>query len=412
MEITITQKKTEGLERVLEISVPADTVRGAEERAARRYASQARLPGFRAGKAPSAIIRKRFAEPIRQEAVEQLLQEAYQAVIEKEGLQPASQPRVEHVHFHEGEPLTFELHVEVRPSVELGRTGGFRVTRPAQQVTEEQVVEQIDHLREQRATWTPTDDKPMPGDMVKVELATTEESGEMSEARPYQIVLGGGQAIPGVEEVIMETSPGQTTERPVRWPDDFPDESQRGATKTVRVTVAEVKRKTLPELDDALARELGDFDSLEALRTTVREDLQRHAERDADAQVRQQLVEQIISANAFDVPSSWVSQLVDAYIEAYQIPEEERERFRGEFRGMAERQVRRDLIIDTIAAKEGLAATEADIDDRVADVAAKRDQDPGQVYASLQKAGRIKELERSITEDKVFDWLLKNNTVE
>jgi trigger factor len=198
----------------------------------------------------------------------------------------------------------------------------------------------------------------------------------------------------------------------VRWPDDFPDESQRGTTKTVRVTVSEVKRKSLPELDDAFAREVGDFDSLDALRAAVREDLRRHAEREAEAEVRQRLVDDIVAANPFEVPQSWVSQLVEAYIEAYQVPEAERERFRTEFRPVAERQVRRDLVIDTVAEREALAATERDIDDRVADMAAKRSADAGQMYASLQKAGRIRELERSITEDKVFDWLMKNNTVE
>src|ERR671937_1366596 len=115
MDIQITPIKADGLERVLEISVPVDEVRNAEDKAARRYASQVRLPGFRPGKAPPAMVRKRFAQPIRQEAVEALLQEAYQAVLEREGIRPASQPRVEHLHIHEGEPLTFELHLEVRP---------------------------------------------------------------------------------------------------------------------------------------------------------------------------------------------------------------------------------------------------------------------------------------------------------
>jgi trigger factor len=176
--------------------------------------------------------------------------------------------------------------------------------------------------------------------------------------------------------------------------------------------VNDVKRKALPELDDALAREVGDFDSLDALRTAVREDLSRHAEREADAEVRQKLVDEVIAANPFDVPPSWVNQLVQAYFEAYQIPAEERERFANEFRPMAERQVRRDLVIDTIAQRENLAATESDIDDRVAEIAQKRGADPGAVYASLQKAGRIKELERSITEDKVFGWLMEKNLVE
>jgi trigger factor len=144
----------------------------------------------------------------------------------------------------------------------------------------------------------------------------------------------------------------------------------------------------------------------------VRDDLRRHAEREADTEVRQRLIDDIVAANPFDVPASWVSQLVQAYAEAYQVPEDQRERFQNEFRAMAERQVRRDLVVDTVAEREGLAATEADIDARVAEVAAKRGADPGQVYASLQKADRIRELERSITEDKVFDWLLKNNTVE
>ena len=210
----------------------------------------------------------------------------------------------------------------------------------------------------------------------------------------------------------MEMAPGQTLERPVRWPDDFPDETQRGTTKKVRVTLQDVKRKSVPELDDAFAREVGDFDSLDALRKMVREDLERHAQREADAEVRQRLVDEIIGANPFDVPPSWVNQLVQAYMQAYQIPEEERDRFGAEFRPMAERQVRRDLVIDTIAEREGLTASESDIDRHVAEVAEKRNADPGKVYASLQKAGRLREIERSLTEDKVFAWLMEKNTVE
>jgi trigger factor len=412
MNIEITPKKTEGLERLLEVSVPVEEVRSAEDKAARRYASQVRLPGFRPGKAPAAMVRKKYADAIRQEAIENLVQAAFKEVLEREKLELATQPHVHELKFDEGKPLTFELHIEVRPTIELPRTVGFRVTRTDRPVTDEQVREQIDQLREQRATWTPVDERAMPGDMVTVQLATADESGAIPEGKEYRLVLGGGQAIPGIEEVIMETAPGQTTERPVKWPDDFPDEEQRGKTKKVRVTVNDVKRKALPELDDALAREVGDFDSLDALRTAVREDLSRHAEREADAEVRQKLVDEVIAANPFDVPPSWVNQLVQAYFEAYQIPAEERERFANEFRPMAERQVRRDLVIDTIAQRENLAATESDIDDRVAEIAQKRGADPGAVYASLQKAGRIKELERSITEDKVFGWLMEKNLVE
>lgn len=413
MQIEITTKKAEGAERLLEVSVPVALVREAEEKAVRRYATQARLPGFRPGKAPAAMVRKKFGAAIRQEALEALMQDAYREVLEREKLTPVTQPHVHHVHFDEGKPLSFELHVEVRPEVTLARTEGFRVARPTSTVTDEQVAEQIERLREQKATLAPVDGKPLPGDLVTVTLATAEADGEMpAEGKEYRLELGGGQAIPGIEELIMELAPGETAERPVRWPEDFPDEEQRGATKTVRVTLADVKRRDLPVLDDAFAREVGDFDSLDALRAAVRQDLQRHAERDADAEVRQKLIDEIIAANPFDVPASWVGQLVGAYAQAYQVPDEQREQFQQEFRPMAERQVRRDLVIDTIAEREGLAASEADIDDRVAEVAAERGNDPGKIYAAMQKAGRLKEIERGITEEKVFAWLIERNKVE
>lgn len=411
MQIDIKTKKSEGVERLLEVSVPAETVQEAEERTARRYASSVRLPGFRPGKAPAAIVRKRFKDAIRQQTLESLLQEAYQEVIEREQLKVVSTPHLHDVRFDEGKPLVFELHVEVRPEIALARTQGFRVSRPATGVTDNSVREQLDQLRDQRANWAPVAERPTPGNMVTVLLATADEKGELPEGKEYRIVLGSGQAIPGIEELIMGLAPGDTLEKTVRWPDDFPDESQRGKTKPVRVTLQDVKRKALPDLDDAFAREVGDFESLEALTTAVRGDLESHAQREADASVRQQLIDQIVQANAFDVPPSSVTQLVDGYMKAYQIPEEERQRFTAEFRPVAERQVRRDLIIDTIAERETLKATEADVDARVAEVAQKRSADPGQVYASLQKAGRLQEIERSITEENVFKWLLERNTV-
>ena len=412
MNIEITPKKSDGVERLLQISVPVETVRDAEDRAARRYAGSVRLPGFRPGKAPAAMVKKKFADAIRQETLESLVQEAYKEVVEREQLKLASQPHVHDLKFKENEPLTFELHIEVRPEIDLSRTQGFRVTRTERVVTDEQVREQIDQLRDQRAQWAPTTDRPAEGDMVTVELATADESGTMPAGKQYPLVLGAGQAIPGIEELIMEAKPGETVERPVKWPDDFPDESQRSKTKTVRVTVQDVKRKTVPDLDDAFAREVGDFESLDALMKAVRDDLEANAQRETESEVRQRLLDDIIGANQFDVPPSWVSQLVDAYANAYQIPDTEKERFATEFRPMAERQVRRDLVIDTVAERENLTATEADLDDRIAETASKRGADPGQLYASLQKAGRLKELERNITEDKVFKWLLERNTVE
>jgi len=411
MNIEITPKKTDGLERLIEVRVPVEAVRDAEDTAAKRYASNVRLPGFRPGKAPAAMIKKRFKDQIRQQVIETLVQEAFQEVMSREKLDVAAQPHIHDLKFEEGQPLSFELHVEVRPEIKLERVQGFKISRTQAAVTDDTVNQQIEQIREQKAQWTPVEEKPAPGDMVRVQLSTAEENGEFPEAREYPLVLGTGQAIPGVEELIMELTPGANAERNVRWPDDFPDEAQRGKTKPVRINLLDVKRKALPALDDAFAREVGDFESLDALQTTVRKDLEEQSSREADAGVRSQLLDQIAEANSFEIPNAWVSQLIDGYANAYQIPEEERAKFRQEFRSVAEKQVRRDLIIDTIAEKEGLKATEADVDDRVAQVAAQRGADPGQVYASLQKAGRLREIEQSITEEKVFTWLKERNEI-
>ncbi len=412
MDIQITTKKNEGVERLLEVSVPLAAVRDEEEKTARKYATTVRLPGFRPGKAPAAMVRKRFKDAIRQQVIETLVQEAFKEVMEREKLDVAAQPHVHDVKFEEGQPLTFELHLEVRPTIELKRTEGFKVTRSAKSVTDETVAEQLEALRDQKATWAPVEEKPREGDMVKVLLATPEgTSDEMPEGRPYNLVLGGGQAIPGVEELVMELTPSETRERVVKWPDDFPDETQRGITKNVRVMLQEVKRKSAPALDDAFAREVGDFDSLDALKAAVRTDLEEHATRDADALVRQTMLDLVAEANPFDVPPSWVSRMIDAYMKAYQIPDDQRQQFGEEFAAVAAKQVRRDMLIDAIAEQQQLTATERDVDDRVAKVAEQRKTEPGQVYASLQKAGRLPEIERSITEEKVFEWLTTRNEV-
>ena len=130
-----------------------------------------------------------------------------------------------------------------------------------------------------------------------------------------------------------------------------------------------------------------------------------------DAAVRSALLDQIIAANPFDVPPSWVNRMIDDYMQAYQIPDEQRRQFAGEFAAVAEKQVRRGMLIDALAEQHQLAASEKDVDDRVAKVAEQRGTEPGQVYASLQKAGRLPEIERSITEEKVFEWLTSRNDV-
>lgn len=411
MNISITPTEQTGISRRLQISVPPETVAEYEDKAARKYASQARLPGFRPGKAPPSMVRKRFAEQIRQDAIELVVNEAFKEVIERENLKLATQPHVHDLKHEPGQALEFELHCELRPELALNTIDGFAITRRDTQVTDEIVDEQLERLREQKADWAPVVDKPAPGDMVTVMLSTADTNEALPDAKEYRLVLGGGQAVPGIEELIMEANEGETVERTVRWPDDFPDESQRGVTKNARVTVKDVKRKSMPAMDDAFAREIGDFDTVAVLRAAVRTDLGEQARREAEADVRGQLIEKIVEANPFEVPQSWTSQLVDSYMQMYGVPDTEKQRFSQEFRPMAERQVRRDLIVDTLAERESLTASASDVDAKIEEMAKARNADPGQVYAQLQKAGRLQEIERELTETRVFTWLLERNPV-
>jgi len=409
--IQITKAREAPGEASFKVEVAADRVNRAETKAAQDIAKRVRLPGFRKGKAPVAVVRKKYADAIREQVLREVITESWRATLDQEQLEPIADPHVHGLKFDPGTPLTFELHVELKPAIALERIGGFTLTRAVKPVTDETVREQLDELRQQRGTWIPvTDERPRPGDMVTVNLTTLAE-GTAPEPKEYRIVIGEGQAIPDVEDQIMQRLPGETAEVDVRFPDDFQDETKRGTTRRVRLAVQEVKRQQLPDLDDAFAREVGDFDSLDALRKAVREDLEADARRQADADVRRQAMEQIVTANEVPAPRALVDRLIGAYAKAYSVTDENLEGFAAEFRTLAEAQVRRDLVMDHVARAQELRATETEIDERVAEVARRRSAQPGEVYSQLQKAGQLKDLEQRITEDKVWDYLLSQCTV-
>src|SRR5881396_663202 len=401
-----------GGEASLAVTVPADSVREAEDRATKAWQARVRLPGFRKGKAPVAVVRKRYAEDIRQAAFEELVRESWRAALAQEQLKPIADPHIHNLKWQEGAPVTFEFHVELRPEIALQRLGGFTVERTVTPVTAEQVEAQLAEVRGERAPWVPVEgERPRPKDLVNVTLAQR-EGAAIKDAQPYQLVLGEGRAIPEVEERIMSLSPGETVDAMVRFPDDFAEEAKRGQTRDVRLTLREVKRQELPALDDAFAREMGDFESLEALRATIGADLGKEAEREADARVRTELIDQIVQANSVVAPRPLVERVLGAYAQAYEVPEERWQQFAQEFRTIAEAQVRRDLVLDYVVESQNLRATEAELDQKVQELAERRGMPAAQLYASLEKAKRLRDVARSITEEKVFAYLLSQSTVE
>jgi trigger factor len=397
--------------RSLKVTVPVERVRAAEDKALKYYAKRARLPGFRQGKAPEAVVRRRFGDAIRQSALEEVVRDGWETAKSSESLEPVTEPSVRNLKFEEGSPVEFELFVEVRPSITLQRTGGFKVTRTVQPVTDEMMTEQLENIREQKGSWAPVEgERPAPGQLVQLEVTALEEEG--AEPQPHTLVLGEQRAVPDLEELIMQLTPGETRDGDIRFPDDHPDESRRGQSRKVRVALLDVKRKELPPLDDELAREAGEFESLEQLKSAVREDLEKEAAREADARVRDDLLRQIAEANDVPAPESLVHRVLHAYAQAYQLPESELGAFESQFHPIAEATVRRDLILSAVMEQEKLRATEEDVDARVAEMARARGVETGQLYASLQKANRLPELERALTEEKVFAHLLAQSTVD
>jgi len=411
-DIQITKTAMEPGAASLAVTVPVDRVREAEERATRSYQARARLPGFRKGKAPAAIVRKQFAADIREQTLRDLVQHSWKTALEQEQLKPIADPHIHDLKWEDGAPVTFTFHVELRPDITLARLGGYTLKRTVAAVTDAQVLAQLETLREQHAPWTPvTGEKPKPKELVHVTIAQRE--GETTkDPQPYHFVLGEGRAIPEVEERIMGMLPEESVDTTVRFPDDFSDATKRGQTRDIRLTLHEVKRQAVAPLDDAFAREIGDFDSLEALRRAVREDLEHDAARDADARVRADLVAQLVAANNVVAPRPLVERAVLLYAQAYSIPEDRLAQFATEFRPVAEQQVQRDLVLDWVVEHHGLRATPTELDQKLQELATRRSVPVAELRASLEKHQRLRELERSLTEEKVFTFLLSQSTVE
>jgi trigger factor len=411
-DIEISVSQSDAASRTLNVTVPVERISAAEEETVRWYSAKVKLPGFRKGKAPAPVVRKRFADAIRQSVLEDLVRETWNKAREEQNIRPLGEPEVRILKFEQGQPLNFEIRVDVKPDIKLDRIGGFRLTRQVQPVTDEMIDVQLLQLREQRAPWVPAEGRAKPGDLVEATITNLDQE-PAAEGEPVRFVLGQGRALPELEEQIMQLDPGGTWEGTVRFPEDHPDEERRGKSRRVRALLREVKRQQLPDLDDAFAREASEkFTTLEELKAAVKADLEAEAKREADARLRGELIEQLAAANNVSVPPSLLDRAIHAYMHAYGVPHEQHERFHHEFRPVAESQVRRDLIVDAVASQHNLYAKPEEVDGRVAEIAQRRGESPGAVRAALDKAGRLRELERSLTDDKVFAHLLGLSTVD
>ncbi len=418
--LKISVEDQERWRRRMSVTVPASVVEAEEDKAARTIASRMKLKGFRKGKVPKSFVQSRFGPALRQETMDRVIREAYKEALESEALRPISEGELEEVVYEPdtGSDLVFAIAFDVEPTFEMERVSGFAVERPAAQVEDAHVDEVLGRIQEQNGAWMPAEEgKPMDRDLVSVRIRRVDGEEEDEEGQEYEFVLGQGDAIPDIEGAIKGLEVGETAKVTVTFPDDFPNEERRGQKEDVEITLLGRKTMELPELDDDLARQVGDFESLDELRARVREDLEAEADQQAESAVRGRLLDFVVEANPFEVPRSMVERYTESVLEGQlqgqldQIPEEKLEELRAEVRPQAERAVKRIMVIEHIAETQGLRASDDDLDARIEEIAEKNDSTAAQVYAGLQKAGRLEQLEREITERKVFEFLKEQNEI-
>lgn len=411
-EVAIEER--EGWSRRLTITVAPERVARTRVAERAKLARSLNLKGFRRGKVPPQIVEQRFGDLLNDRAMRALVDEAYRDVVRQQGLRPVGDPSVGNVQYTPGESLTFQVELEVMPTLDLERIGGFRLKRPTVEVKEEEVDRIVEGLREEHATWEPTDVAPQLGDMVSVRIAPAGQDGgaPAEEPKPYRFRLGEGQAIPDVESAIRSLRPGEAGTFDVAFPQNFADAERAGSRKPLHIELISVAVHRRPEVNDAFASATGGFESVEAMRAAIRQDLARHHEQEADAFVRNQILDSIIEANPFVVPRAMVDDLVGRMLE---VPEgadpQEVEKVRESLRSHAEREIRRNLVVDHLIEREGLAATAEEVEARIAELAEREGKDAAEVRRRLRKERRLPTLERQVAVEKLFDYLKSQSTV-
>jgi len=411
--LQISLQEGERWRRHMSVTIPAAIVQEEERQAARQLASRANLKGFRKGRVPSKVIESRFSGALRQETLDKLISAAYRQALQANELRPISEGELEDFSYEPEADLTFAIAFDVEPVFEVETLGGFVVERPAQPITDEQIEAVLGRIQEQNGVWQPAEEgTPEEKDMVSVKIVRLEDGEPVDEGRDYELVVGQGDAIPDIDAAIRTLEPGSSGDFDITFPEDFADESRRGESERIRITLTSRRVLDVPELDDELARQVGDFETFEELTTKIREDMEKEAAQQADQVVRGRLLDFIVEANPFDVPASMVARYADSIIgDPKDIPEERLAEFREQIRPEAERAVKRILMIERIAELHGLAADDDAIDARIEEIAEANNTDAAKVYAEFQKAGRLESMERELTEKAVFDFLVEQSEI-
>lgn len=398
--------------RRLTVIVPEARVQEERGRVRSRLAKQLDLDGFRQGKVPPQIVEQRFGPTIDDQTVQSLVSETLREAFRQEEIEPIGDPEISDIGFLADDRLRYEIEVEIMPRIELDRVGGFKVEQPATEVDPDEVDQVLERLREDEATWRPAEREPRDGDMVTVRIRPADREEELSSDDEYQFEMGDGNALPDIEDAISTLEPGERETFDVHFPEALREEGQ-AEDRELEIELRDVKEAELPPLDDELASRVGDFESLEELREAVREDVEAHHRDEAENEVRERLMDHVIEANPFEVPESMVEDYMDRMLDAPDdVDPEELEQARQQVRPRAERQIKRHLIIERLTEREGLEATEDEVDERIREIADAEGLEPGAVRRQLARDDRMESLRRQISAEKAFEYLKEQSSVE
>ncbi len=404
----------DGWSRRLTITVAPERVARARARERERLAKSIRLKGFRKGKVPASVVEQRFGPDLDAFVTERLIETAYREAVEQEDLHPAGAASISNVQYAPGERLIFQAELEIVPTVEIARDGGFRLSRLVEPVTDEEVREILDRIRTEHAEWAPVERPPADGDRVAVRVAPLADGEETpaGEAKAYRFALGSGQALPDVEKAIVTLAPGEAGTFLVEFPAE--QEGAEAESRRLHIALEGVEERVLPELEDGFVAEVtgGQHATVASLEETIREDLARHHEDEAEGRLRGQLLEALIDANPFSLPVSLVDRYLDGMLRAPDDADpEELRQAKESLRPHAERQIKEEMILDRLIEREELEASEEEVSEKLAELAERRRMPPAALRRKLEKEGQLASLSRNLAVEKAFEYLKSRSEI-
>lgn len=397
------------------------TVKEHEKMTTNRYLTVAKIPGFRPGKAPLTMIRDKYKDEIQKDVVSHLLEAGLQEAIEKTKLMPVNRPQIElgELALGSGKPFEFHAEFEVQPEIELRSYKGVPLQEAPIEATNEEVKKTLDNLRDRFSVLEPLESKKAEkGNLAVVEFAF-EVTGNPEKKQPAQnitVEVGAGRLLPELDAALEGLEIGESKKVVAKFPEDYDEKSLAGKEATFDCKLLELKKKTLPELNDAFAEQLKVGTTLEALNQEIRENILRSKRDDVQRNQRQEIIDYLIKNNQFDVPSSLVQQQAQSLMQwmdsdlkkrgmsVSQLKQDELESVQIR----AENMVRSSLLLKEIAQKEKIELDEDKLQERVDAVATQLNRSAAETRNFLEGKGMIDRLRDEVLTDQVFDFLLKN----